>query len=108
MTSLDERKECAGSMPYRTPEIFRTPESATYSSDIWCLGIPMFELVTGRLPFEAGNELQWRVIITDEKKRAPCVFDCLEPGKPAFDNNFAKVIEKDLKKQLSVRYKSVS
>jgi len=39
-----------GDMGYRPPEVLRG-EGATLKSDIWCLGIILFELIGGHTPF---------------------------------------------------------
>lgn len=46
--------EIAGTLPYMAPEMLQgTP--ARQSSDIWALGVVLFELLSGRRPFEAGT-----------------------------------------------------
>lgn len=44
-----------GSPLYMSPEQLHSARSATPRSDIWALGVVLYELVTGRLPFEAGS-----------------------------------------------------
>lgn len=40
-----------GSMPYMAPEMFDEKAEAVNATDIWALGVTMFELMTGELPF---------------------------------------------------------
>ena len=51
-----EKTQVAGTLPYMAPEQFRgQPEPA---SDIWALGVIAYELLTGRLPFQAETMVQ--------------------------------------------------
>ncbi len=48
----------AGSLPYLAPELFRgAPPS--HSSDLYALGVLLFELWSGRHPFEAATPTEW-------------------------------------------------
>jgi len=42
-----------GSPRYMSPEQIRDPRQVTARSDVWSLGVTLFELVTGRPPFES-------------------------------------------------------
>ncbi len=61
-TSVDERfgskitesKRVVGSMPYMAPEQFHG-EAPSPTVDLWALGIVIYEMLTGRLPFEAPS-----------------------------------------------------
>jgi serine/threonine-protein kinase len=46
-----------GSPPYMSPEQVRTPKSVDHRTDIWSLGISMYELLTNAMPF-GGEEIQ--------------------------------------------------
>ncbi|MFG2313871.1 bifunctional serine/threonine-protein kinase/glutamate ABC transporter substrate-binding protein [Streptomyces tendae] len=49
-----------GTPPYLAPELFvPTAHGPTSASDLWALGVTLYEMVEGRLPF-AGNEV-WEV-----------------------------------------------
>jgi serine/threonine protein kinase/photosystem II stability/assembly factor-like uncharacterized protein len=48
--SVDRDRSIVGTLPYMAPEIL-TGEAASYQSDIWALGVLLYEAITGQLPF---------------------------------------------------------
>lgn len=49
-----------GSLPYMSPEqTGRTSRDVDWRSDYYSLGVTCFELLTGTLPFEAADPLEW-------------------------------------------------
>ncbi len=46
-----------GSPPYMSPEQVRSPRSVDHRTDIWALGVLMYELLTNTMPF-GGEEMQ--------------------------------------------------
>jgi len=110
MTVQSGKKECdAGTRAYMSPEMYLEAERADYRSDLWSLGVSMFEMVTGKLPFDAPSEHMFAAVIAgDLDKPAPSVLDCLpDEGKRAvFDHNLAKVIAKALEKKVRDRFQT--
>jgi serine/threonine-protein kinase len=51
---LTEAGRVAGTFEYLSPELLAGAE-ATPASDIWALGVLLYEALSGRLPFEAAN-----------------------------------------------------
>ena len=45
-----------GTLPYMAPEILRS-ESVDEASDLWSLGVVLFEALVGHLPLTKGREL---------------------------------------------------
>ena len=43
--------QTGGSIPYMAPELFSDQAEAVNATDIWALGVTMYELMTGELPF---------------------------------------------------------
>src|SRR5882724_3203034 len=53
-------KRLEGNLPYMSPEqTGRMNRELDYRSDYYSLGVTLFELLTGRLPFQADSVLQW-------------------------------------------------
>jgi Tol biopolymer transport system component/serine/threonine protein kinase len=52
--SSDDAGRIAGTIPYMAPEVLRGRES-TIASDIWALGVVLYEMVTGQLPFPGAE-----------------------------------------------------
>ena len=51
--------ELAGTPPYMAPELF-AGGAATIRSDLYALGLLLYELFTGRRPFESSSLLEWK------------------------------------------------
>jgi hypothetical protein len=91
-----------------SPEMFNEPGKATYSTDLWSLGVTMFELVTATLPFEAENIQQWATSVAGNiGKNAPSLLDKIDKAKQSdFDFSLAKVVAKALQTPSDRRYSS--
>jgi serine/threonine protein kinase len=48
--SYEREHSIVGTLPYMAPEVL-TGETGSYQSDIWALGVLLYEAVTGELPF---------------------------------------------------------
>jgi serine/threonine-protein kinase len=53
--SLTNPSQRIGSPDYMAPETMRKPNEVDQRADIWSLGIVLYELLSGRLPFAAPN-----------------------------------------------------
>jgi serine/threonine protein kinase len=49
--SIQDASSMSGTLPYMAPEILQG-EAADYRSDLWALGVVLYEAASGRLPFE--------------------------------------------------------
>jgi DNA-binding winged helix-turn-helix (wHTH) protein/tetratricopeptide (TPR) repeat protein len=95
-TTLTRLGSSPGTPAYKSPEQTRG-EKVDPRSDLWALGVVLYEMVTGRLPF--GGEYEQAVIyaILNEPPRP---YDA--PG--AFPSELAVVIERALAKDPASRY----
>ena len=89
----------AGSPAYMSPEQIKGYQ-LDQKTDLYSLGVVLFQLLTGRLPFRANNAitLMYKIINMDP----PNITD-LNPGLPEGLNRY---IKKALEKDLYMRYKS--
>ncbi|HJZ72475.1 MAG TPA: serine/threonine-protein kinase [Vicinamibacterales bacterium] len=86
----------AGTVPYMAPELLRG-RRATPRSDVWALGVLIFELVTGRRPFEGAT--RWELA-------ASILADPPSPAPRELPAGWRRVIERSLMKNPADRFRS--
>ncbi|WP_437278375.1 cytochrome c peroxidase [Sorangium sp. So ce375] len=64
--SLTSPGVIAGSIPYMAPEQALSLKCADARADIWALGVILYELITGRLPFETGSTPERLLLCVEE------------------------------------------
>lgn len=108
-----------GSVHYISPEQARG-ESSDERSDIYSMGITMFEMITGRLPFDGDTPVA--VALAQIDQEMPVASDFNTDSLPEFDNIILKCCQKkperryqsmeelilDLRKILTIRHQPVS
>jgi serine/threonine protein kinase/photosystem II stability/assembly factor-like uncharacterized protein len=89
--SFDRDRSMVGTLPYMAPEIL-TGETASYQSDIWALGVLLYEAVTGQLPFGGSTPFGLSAAILHELPRP--LPSSVPPGLSAV---IMRCLAKDLK-----------
>jgi len=92
--SLTETHALAGTLPYMAPEQLRG-QPADARSDIWALGVVLYEAATGARPFQGGSGAEVSAAILRERPRA---------WPPRVPVQLQQVIERCLEKEPGRRY----
>ncbi len=90
-----------GSPPYMSPETLKSSRNANVQSDVWALGVILYELATGRLPFEGEGVGDIALKVHHEEPVWPASID------PAIPKEFDAIVRNCLEKDASRRYQSV-
>lgn len=90
--SLTETRAIVGSPPYMAPEQLRSNKIVDVRTDIWSLGVTLYQLVSGRLPFtaETYSALVLQVVMDEPAPLVPP-----RPIPAGFDALVWRCLEKD-------------
>ena len=91
----------AGTYVYMAPEDFEEEEHSDYRSDLWAVGVTLYEMVTGRRPFNAANPknpFSWQEAV--QKQQPPPLQEFVPDAPVALQT----VIDRALAKRKEERY----
>lgn len=91
-----------GTPAYMAPEQVQGAREADPRSDVWALGVMMFELIAGRMPHDVMDAPALFVAIAT--KDAPTLLDVRAPVPPAI----SRVVERCLRRRPDERYPSAA
>lgn len=100
-TSLTQTNSMLGSVHYLSPEQARGGK-ATVQSDIYAMGIVLFEMLTGRIPYDGDSAVT--IALQHFQKPMPSVKESNSQVPQALEN----VVLKATAKKLTDRYKTVA
>jgi predicted ATPase/two-component sensor histidine kinase len=93
----------SGSLKYMAPEqTGRMNRSVDHRADLYSLGVILYELLSGRLPFRATEPIEW---IHSHIARAPLPLDCREFDVPT---PVVDIVLKLLSKNVEDRYQTAA
>jgi serine/threonine-protein kinase len=86
------RSETAGTPAYMAPEQIAKGE-ASVRSDIYSLGLVLYELFTGRLPYQATTPIEWRRAHLESSPRTPS--SVVKDIDPVVEKAILRCLQKD-------------
>ncbi len=96
--SKTETGSAVGSPAYMSPEQAKGERFVDHRTDIWSVGVLLFEMLTGRRPFE--GETMFTVVADILKGRIPRVTEFAPEIDPTLAYIVARCIERDLTKRV--------
>ena len=98
VVDLGSGSELAGTLAYMAPEILRA-EEATAQSDLWALGVILYEMASGKMPFagHTGLELGSQIL-----SQTPA------PLPPHIPPGYGAVVHRCLAKEIALRFQRAS
>jgi serine/threonine-protein kinase len=90
-----------GTTHYMSPEQARGAGEVDPRTDVWSLGVVLYELLGGRKPFDAAEPLG---VVHQILNATPPALESLRPGLP---RGLLAVVEKAMRKDVAQRYPSI-
>jgi eukaryotic-like serine/threonine-protein kinase len=90
-----------GSPYYMSPEQMRSSKTVDAGTDIWALGVILYELMTGAVPFKGESITDLAVVVTTQDPRPP------RELRPEIPLDLESAVLRCLRKQRQHRYRHV-
>lgn len=102
VTNMTQTNTILGSPVYMSPEQCRGTRHMDHRSDLYSLGVVIFELLTGQLPHKGDtfNELMFKIALEDTP--SPAVYN------PDLHPELCAIVSKSLTREPSERYQSAA
>ncbi len=100
--ALTRTSAAMGSALYMSPEQIRQAKSVDHRTDIYALGISLFELLSGRQPFIADT---FPALCVEIATGTPADLRALRPGLPS---ELVRVVERAFARERDQRYQSIA
>ena len=103
-TLRTEAGTLVGTLPYMSPEQVHDPSSVDVRSDVYTLGVILFELITGKLPHSLDTQTLPEAVRIISEAEAPSV-KAIDRSIPS---DVATIVSKAMEKDRTRRYQSAS